>query len=54
MKLHFITYSGYFNKALHGTIDAGLGGDEELKYVYKLECLYEWWETEQYEILNKC
>ena len=49
-KFHYLNY--YLGKALDEAIDANLGEDEEPTYVYKLECLYEWWATEQYEILN--
>ena len=36
-KYHYLNY--YYQEELHQT------NDEE--YVYKLECLYEWWEQEQ-------
>ena len=36
-KFHYLNY--YYSKMLDET------DDEE--YVYKLECLYEWWEQEQ-------
>ena len=54
-KFHYLNYCFFFffkKKAVHGAIDANLGEDEEQLYVYKLECLYEWWEFEQYKILN--
>ena len=41
-KLLYLTY--YLCKVLDET------DDEE--YVYKLECLYEWWEFEQREMFN--
>ena len=36
---HYLNY--YYQQQLNNT------GDEE--YVYRLECLYEWWEVEQRE-----
>ena len=38
---HYLNY--YYQQHLNNT------GDEE--YVYRLECLYEWWEVEQREQL---
>ena len=49
-KFHYLNY--YLGKTLDEAIDANLGEDEEQIYVYKLECLYGWWATEQYELLN--
>ena len=49
-KIHYLNYQ--LCKALYKTVDDKLGEDHEQDLVYKLECLYEWWEFEQYEILN--
>ena len=45
-QFHYLQY--YLNKELHEAIDAELGEEEEMNVVYKMECLYEWWATEQY------
>ena len=45
-QFHYLQY--YLNKELHEAIDAELGEEEEMNIVYKMECLYEWWATEQY------
>ena len=45
-QFHYLQY--YLNKELHKAIDAELGEEEEMNIVYKMECLYEWWATEQY------
>ena len=49
-KVHYLNY--HLCKALHEAVDANLGEDHEQKYDYTLECLYEWWEFEQREMLN--
>ena len=45
-QFHYLQY--YLNKELQEAIDAELGEEEEMNIVYKMECLYEWWATEQY------
>ena len=49
-KFHYLNYHSC--KALHTTVDDNLGADHEQDLVYKLECLYEWWEFEQREMVN--
>ena len=45
-QLHYLHY--YLNKELHEAIDAELGEEENNNIAYKMECLYEWWATEQH------
>ena len=49
-KFHYLNY--YLCNALHKIVDDKLGEDHEQDLVYKFECLYEWWECEQCEMLN--
>ena len=49
-KFHDLNY--YLCKALHKTVEDKLGEDHEQDLVYKLECLYEWWESEQHEMIQ--
>ena len=43
---HYLQY--YLNKELHEAIDVELGEEDEINIIYNMECLYEWWATEQY------
>ena len=44
-QFHYLQY--YLNKELQEAIDAELGEEEEMNIVYKMECLYRWWEEEE-------
>ena len=43
-QFHYLQY--YLDKELQEAIDADLGEEEEMNIVYKMECLYRWWEEE--------
>ena len=49
-KFHYLNC--YLCKALHETVDDKLGEDHEQDLVYKSECLYEWWEFDQHEMIQ--